>query len=228
MVRLVSKDNLKYLKGIIVGYMQIQKHLTNIVEINNPNKFPCVYAMWHSDQFSIFGVPNHGEVSILISTSNDGDLVAAGCEAIGFRTARGSSNSRGAVEASMQLIERLKDGECVSISVDGPRGPLHKIKNGAIKIAQLSGAPIVPMTWYSEDKMFFTLPSWDKMTAPIGYAEIVNLYGDPIYVPADATSEQIADIKLKLKSSLEDLQKRIPDVYREAKKNKLWKKKKKS
>uniref|UniRef100_UPI004028DEA8 hypothetical protein n=1 Tax=Candidatus Scatousia sp. TaxID=3085663 RepID=UPI004028DEA8 len=59
-------------------------------------------------------------------------------------------------------------------------------------------------------------------------AEIVNLYGDPIYVPADATSEQIADIKLKLKSSLEDLQKRIPDVYREAKKNKLWMKKKKS
>ena len=228
MVRLASRENLKFLKKVIVGYMQVQKHLTNIIEFGNPYIKPCIYAMWHSDQFCIYGVQNRSEVNFLISTSNDGDMVAAGCESLGFKTIRGSYKSRGAVEATMQMLERLKEGECVAITVDGPRGPLHSIKNGAIKLAQKSGAPIIPMVWYSKDKMFFTLPSWDKMTAPIGYAEIVNLYGEPIYVPEELDDEKLKEIKNQIKESLEALQKKAPEVYREAKKNKLWKKKKKS
>lgn len=52
----------------------------------------------------------------------------------------------------MQMLSRLKEGECVGIMVDGPNGPLHKVKNGAIKLAQMSGAPIVPAHWYSPQK----------------------------------------------------------------------------
>ncbi len=226
MVRLVNRENIQIFKNIIIGYMQVQKHLTHIIEFDNPYINPCIYAMWHSDQFAIYGVKNRENVNFLISTSIDGDIVAAGCESLGFKTVRGSSKSRGAVEASMQMISKLKSGECVAITVDGPRGPFHSVKNGVIKLAQKSGAPIVPMVWYSKDKMFFTFPSWDKMTAPIGNAEIVNLYGAPIYVPENLSNEDYADIKLKIKNSLEALQKKAPDVYREAKKNKLWKKQK--
>lgn len=226
MVRLVNRDNIKIFKNILIAYMQVQKHLTHIIEFGNPYIKPCIYAMWHSDQFAIYGVENKSEVNFLISTSIDGDIVAAGCESLGFKTIRGSSKSRGAVEATMQMLEKLNAGECVAITVDGPRGPFHSVKNGAIKLAQKSGAPIVPMVWYSTDKMFFTLPSWDKMTTPIGYAEIVNLYGEPIYVPEELDDEKLKEIKNQIKESLEALQKKAPEVFREAKKNKLWKKKK--
>lgn len=226
MVRLVNRDNIKIFKNMLVGYMKFQEPFTHIIEFGNPYIEPCIYAMWHSDQFAIYGVQNKSNVNFLISTSIDGDIVAAGCEAMGFKTVRGSSKSRGAVESSMQMISKLKDGECVAITVDGPRGPLHSVKNGAIKLAQMSGAPIIPMIWYSEDKTFVTFPSWDKMTAPFFKAEIINLYGEPIYVPEDADNEKIAEIKLQVKNSLEALREKAPDVYREAKKNKLWKKKK--
>lgn len=226
MVRLVNRDNIKIFKNMLVGYMKFQEPFTHIIEFGNPYIEPCIYAMWHSDQFAIYGVQNKSNVNFLISTSIDGDIVAAGCEAMGFKTVRGSSKSRGAVESSMQMISKLKDGECVAITVDGPRGPLHSVKNGAIKLAQMSGAPIIPMIWYSEDKTFVTFPSWDKMTAPFFKAEIINLYGEPIYVPGDADNEKIAEIKLQVKNSLEALREKAPEVYREAKKNKLWKKKK--
>lgn len=226
MVRLVNRDNIKIFKNMLVGYMKFQEPFTHIIEFGNPYIEPCIYAMWHSDQFAIYGVQNKSNVNFLISTSIDGDIVAAGCEAMGFKTVRGSSKSRGAVESSMQMISKLKGGECVAITVDGPRGPLHSVKNGAIKLAQMSGAPIIPMIWYSEDKTFVTFPSWDKMTAPFFKAEIINLYGEPIYVPEDADNEKISEVKLQVKNSLEALREKAPEVYREAKKNKLWKKKK--
>ena len=101
MVRLVNRDNIKIFKNILIAYMQVQKHLTHIIEFGNPYIKPCIYAMWHSDQFAIYGVENKSEVNFLISTSIDGDIVAAGCESLGFKTIRGSSKSRGAVEATM-------------------------------------------------------------------------------------------------------------------------------
>lgn len=204
--------------------MQVQKYFTHIVEINNKELKPCIYAMWHSDQFCIYGVEDKNHLSVLISKSADGEIVAYATESLGFKTVRGSSNKKGAIESTMHMIDLLKKGETVAITVDGPSGPLHKVKNGVIKIAQMSGAPIVPVCWYSTDPTFITLPSWDKMTSPIGDCQILNLYGEPIYVPAELTPEQFEEYREKVKTSLLDLQERIPEEFKRAKKEKLWKK----
>ena len=106
--------------------------------------------------------------------------------------------------------------------LDGPQGPLHSVKNGAVRLAKMSGAPIVPMGWYCPQWNFIHLPSWDKMTAPIGETKIVNLYGEPIYVPKDLPQDKEVEIRRQLKDALDDIHKRLPEVYKEAKKNKLW------
>ncbi len=224
-MRLINKKNVWIFKQIVKGFMKFQEPFTHIVEINNKVLTPCIYVMWHSDQFCVYGIEDKAHLSVLISNSIDGEIVAYATESLGFKTVRGSSKKKGAVEATMQMLERLKAGECVAIMVDGPSGPLHVVKNGAIKLAKLSGAPIVPVCWYSPQKTFVTLPSWDKMTTPILDTKIVNLYGEPIYVPADSTSEQDAEFKQIIKDSLEDLQRRIPKVWEEAKQAELWKKK---
>lgn len=156
----------------------------------------------------------------------DGEIIARAVEKWGFRVVRGSSNKKGAVTSTLQMIERLKEGESVAIMVDGPSGPLHKVKNGVIKVAQMSGAPIVPAHWYSPQRTFISLPSWDKMKTPLGDCKILNTYSEPIYVSPDAKDEEITEIKEKIKTSLEKLEKDAPAMYEEARKNKLWNKKK--
>lgn len=220
------KKNLWLFKFLAKAFMQTQKYFTHIVEINNKELKPCIYAMWHSDQFCVYGVEDKGHLSILISKSADGEIVSYATESLGFKTVRGSSNKKGAIESTMHMIDLLKKGETVAITVDGPSGPLHKVKNGVIKIAQMSGAPIVPVCWYSADRTFLTLPSWDKMTTPLGDCQILNLYGEPIYVPAELTSEQFEEYREKVRTSLLDLQARIPEEFKKAKKEKLWNKKK--
>lgn len=226
MVRLINKKNIWILQKAALGYMKFQEPFTHIIGINQKRFSPCIYAMWHSDQFCVYGFEDITKVNILISNSFDGEIVAYAAKGLGFGIIRGSSGKKGAVESSMQMLEKLKAGEDVAIMVDGPGGPYHSVKNGAIKLAKMSGCPIVPVVWYSEDKTFHTIPTWDKMTFPLFDANIINLYGEPIYIPSDFSDENLGDMKNLIKETLEGLQAKAPEVYKEAKKQKLWTQKK--
>ena len=205
--------------------MRFQEIFTNVQEYNNPDLKPCIYAMWHANQFLVHGLEDKAHTSILVSNSIDGEVVARAVEKWGFKVVRGSSGKKGAVESTMQMLSRLKNGECVGIMVDGPQGPLHKVKNGAVKLAQMSGAPIVPAHWYSPQKTFISLPSWDKMKTPLGFCNILNLYGQPIYVKENATNDELVEARENIRTQLLDLEAKAPEIYNEAKKQKLWDKK---
>lgn len=225
MVRIINGKNVKSLAHITYKILRLQEKFTHIEEFNNPEISPCIYALWHANQFLVHGIRNREKLSILISTSIDGEIVAEVCEKWGFKVVRGSSGKKGAVESTMQMLTRLKEGECVAIMVDGPHGPLHKVKNGAVKLAQMSGAPIVPVYWFSSQKTFISLPSWDKMKMPFGKCNILNIYGKPIYVKETATDEELSAVKEDIKKQLFEIEQKAPEYYNEALKQKLWNKK---
>ncbi len=225
MVRLINDSNIDFLANTAYRLIRFQEIFTNVQEYNNPNLKPCIYAMWHANQFLVHGLEDKANTSILVSNSIDGEVVARAVEKWGFKVVRGSSGKKGAVESTMQMLSRLKNGECVGIMVDGPQGPLHKVKNGAVKLAQMSGAPIVPAHWYSPQKTFINLPSWDKMKTPLGFCNILNLYGKPIYVKENATNDELIEARENIRTQLLDLEAKAPEIYNEAKKQKLWDKK---
>ena len=76
------------------------------------------------------------------------------------------------------------------------------------------------MVWYSPDKTLVKFPTWDKFKIPLGFTKIVNLYGEPIYVPENSTLEEDNAIKEKLKQALFDLEKQAPEAFKEAYKKK--------
>ena len=222
MVRLINDSNLKFITNTAYRILRLQEKFTHIENHNHPVNPPCIFALWHANQFLVHGIKDRKNLSILISNSIDGQIVAEVCEHWGFKVVRGSSGKKGSVESTMQMLARLKNGENVAIMVDGPHGPLHKVKNGAIKLAQMSGAPIIPVTWYSPQKTFISLPSWDKMKTPLGKCNILNIYGQPIYIRQDATDEELSAIKEKIKQQLFILDNNAAEIYNEAKKQKLW------
>lgn len=209
-----------------LGYIlfRIQEPYTIIKNVGNKELKPCIYAMWHAHQCCIHGIKDRGNLNILISRSIDGEIIARIVEKWGYKTVRGSKGKKGAVEATMKLIDRLKHDECIAMMVDGPSGPAFVAKDGVIKIAKMSGAPIVPVFWYSPDLTFFKMPSWDGFRYPFGFTRLLNFYGEPIYVNPDNTDEQDKEVLAKLQASLKDLEERAPQVHKEA--FKLWKKKK--
>lgn len=224
MVRLINGKNIHHVANMAYAIMHLQEFFTHIKGYNEPKMDSCIYAMWHKNQFLVYGIKDKAHLSIQVSTSLDGEIVARVIEKMGFKVVRGSAERRGAVTSTMQMITRLNEGESVGIMVDGPRGPLHKVKNGVIKLAQKTGKPIIPVHWYSPQKTFITLPSWDKMKTPCGDCNILNVYGEPIYVKEDATEEEIIKVRDNIKEQLFALEAKAPELYKEAAKNKLWKK----
>ena len=222
MVRLFTSYAAKKIAKVVYAIFHVQEFFTHIIRVNFPEVTPCIYAMWHKNQMNVYGHPDIGKLNVLVSRSRDGEMIANVIEHMGFKTIRGSKGKKGAVEASMQMLSALKNGEDCAIMVDGPKGPPEYAKDGIIKLAKIAGVPIVPVSWYSTNFTWVKFPSWDGLRMPIFNANLVNLYGKPIYVSEEDDIEQK---RQELQDSLDELEKQIPEAYKEVYQWGLWKKK---
>lgn len=226
MVRILSNLDWTKMSEIVYKIFRFQEHFTDIQNVDHPQVDGCIYAMWHAHQCCIHGVPNREKVNIMISRSRDGGIIANVCEKWGFKVVRGSKGKKGATEASLQMINELKQGNCGAIMIDGPSGPAKVVKDGVIKIAKLSGKPIVPVYWYSENITFLKFPTWDEFRIPCFSTHLINLYGEPIYVDKNNSDEQDEQVRIKLEKSLLDLEQQAPTAYKKVFRFGIWKKRK--
>jgi len=108
-----------------------------------------IVATWHQNiYFSVWLLRNQ-ELTALISSSDDGEVIYDVFAHFGYQAVRGST-TRGGIPALKQLIKLLKDKTSVAITPDGPLGPPEKIQSGVILLAKYSGVPIIP--WHYEAK----------------------------------------------------------------------------
>jgi lysophospholipid acyltransferase (LPLAT)-like uncharacterized protein len=156
-----------------------------------------IYAFWHGRQAFLAYLHRGDAIRPLISQSADGEIIAQVCHRLGLKAIRGSS-SRGASEAIMRLQVEIQSGARVGITPDGPRGPLHSVQRGALYLAQLTGAPIVPVAYGAKRK--WTVKSWDEFIVPKPFNKIAMIYGEPIYVREGDDLDRKAD---ELKQALD-------------------------
>src|SRR5262249_28447548 len=93
--------------------------------------------------------------------------------------------SAAAMRALVAAIERSED---VAIVPDGPRGPHEVFKPGAITLAAVTGARIVPVAIAAHPGG--RLPSWDEFLIPLPFARCVAVFGEPVGVAPDADRAQ--------------------------------------
>jgi hypothetical protein len=100
-----------------------------------------------------------------------------------------SPNKKNAPLSLVSTIKKLKKKKkffCY-IAPDGPCGPPHKAKPGAITIAKKMNIPIIPVS-YAFSK-YWAIPSWDQMIVPSSCSHIVISVGSPLYFQ-DMTIEE--------------------------------------
>ncbi|OGH97104.1 MAG: hypothetical protein A2039_01060 [Candidatus Melainabacteria bacterium GWA2_34_9] len=169
----------------------------------NPQTKSAIFALWHGWQYGLLGVPSRNDLHLLISPSLDGEIIARVTEKLGFSTVRGSMKRDGS-KALRELLKVLKSDKAIAYTVDGPKGPICKVKEGVIKIAQMSQKPIIPLVptvnWKIE------INSWDKYKIPFPFATVKNLYGEPIYVPKKLSDKEVEEYRLNLENELFRLQ----------------------
>lgn len=135
----------------------------------NPGK-NLIYACFHQDDLSCLPYFSGKNICILISQSKDGQILASAVEYMGYQTVRGSSH-RGAVAGLLAGMRKVIEGHKMTVAVDGPRGPIYKVKEGITALSDKAKRPIVPVRGYPKKKFVFK-KSWNKATLPYPFTRI--------------------------------------------------------
>ena len=80
-----------------------------------------------------------------------------------------------------------------------------RAKLGAIVLARLSGAPILPTAFSSTRRKLFN--SWDQFLLARMFGQGVFIWGDPIWVPKNADDAEMERLRQVLENSLNNLTK---------------------
>jgi len=132
-----------------------------------------VCVTWHGELFmtpqAYRSIHKKHPASAIISSHFDGSLIASVLVYLNIHALRGSSK-KGAKKVLLQAFKRIKSGEEVLITPDGPRGPRHSMSDGAIGIALKSKLPIFVMNFKAEN--YWQLNSWDKFVIPKPFTTI--------------------------------------------------------
>ncbi|MFA6541830.1 MAG: lysophospholipid acyltransferase family protein, partial [Bacteroidota bacterium] len=141
--------------------------------------------------------------SALVSQSKDGEYLSNLLAGWGFTMIRGSSHI-GGKEAMQLMTTAVSEGNGLCITPDGPRGPRHEMKMGAVRVAQKTEVPLVVIGIGVKNKK--VLRSWDKFEIPMLFSTVNVLYSAPIIVPGNLSGEALENFKRNVEGQLNDLQ----------------------
>ena len=144
---------------------------------------PLLYAFWHGRMLPLVYSHRGRGITVLVTWNRDGEFIARVIERMGFYTIRGSS-SRGGQEALRAMANSVRNGRPVGVTPAGPRGPIHSVKPGIVRIAAATGAAIIPTAASAHPSR--RLRSWDRFLIPRPFGRCSVVHGKPFVVAEDA------------------------------------------
>ena len=125
---------------------------------------PVMLLMWHS---RLFMAPAHLEPVTGFVTLRDpspaGRLAGAMQARFGMLGVGVSARSAGAA-ATREVLRRLKSGDSVGLTGDGPKGPARALKTAPLEWARVTGVPVYLYAYACTRQR--RLDSWDNMLIP--------------------------------------------------------------
>lgn len=146
----------------------------------------------------------------LISPSQDGEIVAQIVARWGYRILRGSS-SHSIIRAWNEMKRELLQGGELIIVPDGPRGPDRKLKPGCLKLAQETGAYLVPFTFSASRKKIFQ--TWDRFLLFYPFSKVVVLIGQPLAIDSGITEDELEKERQKVESLMVELDEKADGYF---------------
>ncbi len=207
------------LASVLAGYMDIIRRTTRWQTIGTHHaesiwqtRKGVILCIWHGRFF----VPHAGwskegqEARALISQSNDGNIIARTAQKLGFDVIRGSSQrvgsdkDRGGARAFKEMVRHLRNNGCVLITPDGPRGPRMQSGDGAIRLAKMTGAPLLPYVFSTQRGKF--AKSWDRFLIAFPFGRGVYIFGEPIRVERTATEDDVEAARALFEQRMREIQ----------------------
>lgn len=161
---------------------------------------PLVASFWHSCMIPATYIFRNMGIRVMSSYSYDGEYMGRIIRRFGFVAVKGSS-SRNPVRALLGLRRALDEGWTVAFTLDGPRGPRHKVKPGPVGLGKSSQRALT--AFHAAVEKAWVLNSWDRMMIPYPFSKVLVRVGRLIQVPPHAGESEIELYTNELQATLD-------------------------
>lgn len=163
---------------------------------------PSVVAFWHGEMLPCWFVLRDHHPTALVSPSADGAILTQLLEKWHYNVLRGSSSHEQA--DTVEHLAGLAGKGLVAITPDGPRGPNHVAKPGAVVAAHRARVPLILMRMKCTQVWVFH-KSWDRFIVPKPFANIRMVVEEQRSIAEDSTREQISAEIIRVTHRLDEL-----------------------
>ncbi|KPK55849.1 MAG: hypothetical protein AMS21_13190 [Gemmatimonas sp. SG8_38_2] len=167
---------------------------------------PVVFITWHGRLLPLLYLYRGRGIVMLVSQHRDGEYLTRLGTKLGYDAVRGSS-TRGGFPALRELVRKVRGGRSLAITPDGPQGPREKVKPGALQVARVTGAPVIPVmaganrAWWVE--------GWDRFLIPKPFATVRVAIGEPLRIPRDSSLRDLECEAQAIESQLQRLKAQV-------------------
>jgi lysophospholipid acyltransferase (LPLAT)-like uncharacterized protein len=171
---------------------------------------PAIGAFWHGRLLMMPHVYKGHQLSFLVSSHRDGQVVGRALKRFGFHAILGSTTRKG-FSAFKQMVRAFQNGSDIAITPDGPRGPRESVQIGVIELAKLAERPIVPLSFSASRRKI--LKTWDHFLLPYPFSKGVFIWGEPILVDPNGDRAHLEERRALLEKRLNELTERADHYF---------------
>lgn len=157
---------------------------------------PFIVTAWHGQflPLSLLRPAVHRVVAIA-DHETDGELIHEAMRqlGIGVISAPKAAALRTAIRAS-------RGGATVFMTADAAPGPARTANHNVLRIARLTGVPVLPVA--AATARFTSFDTWSRMTVNLPSKKLAYVSGEPIPVPRTASADQMAELRNSLELAL--------------------------
>jgi lysophospholipid acyltransferase (LPLAT)-like uncharacterized protein len=195
--------------GNLVGYIIQLLSRTLRIRFERPESFEAldssvILVFWHGQIIPataawIHCCPRPMPLVALTSASKDGAIIEHTMSTFNVQSVRGSSSRRGTA-ALIELKKTLDAGNDICITPDGPRGPHRILQLGPLKLAQLTGVPILPLRVHCSSS--WKLKTWDSFEIPKPFSTLYLSIDAPHFIPRKCSEEEMETLRCQIEGNL--------------------------
>ena len=213
---LKQKILLKILPSLVSGVLKMLVATWRVDRVDEAEISPdrrngrqIIYAFWHNQIIPGVGIFSNQDIQSMASRSFDGEIIARALVKLGFPYPSRGSTSRGGGSALKELAESVRAGRSAVLTPDGPRGPRHVAKKGALALASLTGVPFVAAAIVG--KRVVRLKGWDRMEIPWPFTRVAVAFSDPIFIPGGMNESQTEEYRQRTQLVIENTNRRAAE-----------------
>lgn len=168
-----------------------------------------LFCFWHGKYLPLFALLRGRPACVFTTESARGRVIAAICRRFGYHCVLVPVTGRShGYELMRRALANERNG---GIAVDGPLGPYHRVKRGAVKLASDLGYLIVPASATARRKRVLKY-RWDRLELPALCTRVGLAIGEPIAVPSELGPGELQIRVAELGAALEALDRRAAEL----------------